>query len=225
MADQSKLWYLENVNLFNVFCPKKIGTSDIYAPKSYKKNEFIYFPNEASDTIYFIHQGKVKIGSYSSDGREILKAVLAPGELFGEMALVGEDKRNDFAQAVENDTQLCPMALSEMESILLDNKELNLKITKIIGLRLRKIERRLESLVFKDARTRIVDFIREMGEERGQKVGFETLIKNPLTHQDMANLTGTSRQTVTTVLNELKEKNVINFDRRRILVRDMALLK
>ena len=190
-----------------------------------KKNEFIYFPNDASDTIYFIHQGKVKIGSYSEDGKEILKAVLTPGELFGEMALIGEEKRNDFAQAIENDTQLCPLSLSEMESILLDSKELSIKLTKIIGLRLRKIERRLESLVFKDARTRIVDFIKEMGEERGQKVGFETLIRNPLTHQDMANLTGTSRQTVTTVLNELKEKNVINFDRRRILVRDMALLK
>ena len=80
-------------------------------------------------------------------------------------------------------------------------------------------------MVFKDARTRIVDFIKEMGEEMGQKVGFETLIKTNLTHQDMANLTGTSRQTVTTVLNELKDKNVINFDRRRILVRDMELLQ
>ncbi|MEQ8360483.1 MAG: Crp/Fnr family transcriptional regulator [Cytophagales bacterium] len=225
MQDQSSLWFLENVNLFNVFCPKKSGESEAYKPKSYKKNEFIYFPNDASDTIYFIHQGKVKIGSYSEDGKEILKAVLTPGELFGEMALIGEEKRNDFAQAIENDTQLCPLSLSEMESILLDSKELSIKLTKIIGLRLRKIERRLESLVFKDARTRIVDFIKEMGEERGQKVGFETLIRNPLTHQDMANLTGTSRQTVTTVLNELKEKNVINFDRRRILVRDMALLK
>ncbi|QNL21667.1 Crp/Fnr family transcriptional regulator [Hyphobacterium sp. CCMP332] len=225
MQDQSSLWFLENVNLFNVFCPKKSGESEAYKPKSYKKNEFIYFPNDASDTIYFIHQGKVKIGSYSEDGKEILKAVLTPGELFGEMALIGEEKRNDFAQAIENETQLCPLSLAEMESILLDNKELSIKLTKIIGLRLRKIERRLESLVFKDARTRIVDFIKEMGEERGQKVGFETLIRNPLTHQDMANLTGTSRQTVTTVLNELKEKNVINFDRRRILVRDMALLK
>lgn len=225
MQDQSSLWFLENINLFNVFCPKKSASSEAYKPKSYKKGEFIYFPNDASDTIYFIHQGKVKIGSYSDDGKEILKALLTPGELFGEMALIGEDKRNDFAQAVENDTQLCPLSLSEMESILLDNKELNIKITKIIGLRLRKIERRLEALVFKDARTRIVDFIREMGLERGQKVGFETLIRNPLTHQDMANLTGTSRQTVTTVLNELKDKNVLTFDRRRILVRDMELLK
>jgi CRP-like cAMP-binding protein len=86
------------------------------------------------------------------------------------------------------------------------------------------MERRIESLVFKDARTRIVDFIRDMAEERGQKVGFETMIKNHLTHKDIASLTGTSRQTVTTVLNELREENIINFDRRRILIRDMDKL-
>jgi len=70
-----------------------------------------------------------------------------------------------------------------------------------------------------------VEFIREMAEERGQKVGFETMVKNRLTHQDMANLTGTSRQTVTTILNELRDKNLINFDRRKILIRDMDKLR
>jgi len=79
--------------------------------------------------------------------------------------------------------------------------------------------------VFKDARTRVVEFIKEMGEERGKKVGFETLIKNYLTHQDIANLTGTSRQTVTTIMNKLRDQNLINFDRRRILIRDMDKLK
>ncbi len=225
MDNKANIWFLENINLFNIFCPKKMKTSGVYNKNSYNKGEFIYFPNEPSETIYFIHQGKVKIGSYSPDGKEIIKAILTKGELFGEQALIGEEKRGDFAQALVNDTMLCPLSLKEMEMILLDNKELALKITKIIGLKLKKTERRLESLVFKDARTRIVDFIKEMGEEMGQKVGFETLIKTNLTHQDMANLTGTSRQTVTTVLNELKEKNVINFDRRRILVRDMELLQ
>ena len=86
------------------------------------------------------------------------------------------------------------------------------------------MERRIESLVFKDARTRIVEFLREMAEEKGQKVGFEMMIKNHLTHKDIASLTGTSRQTVTTVMNELRDENIINFDRRRILIRDMAKL-
>ena len=69
--------------------------------------------------------------------------------------------------------------------------------------KLRNIERRLESLIFKDARERIIDFMKEMAEKYGKKIGVEVLVKHDLTHQDMANLTATSRQTVTTVLNDL----------------------
>ena len=69
-----------------------------------------------------------------------------------------------------------------------------------------------------------MEFLRDWANEKGKKVGFETMMKNYLTHKDIASLTGTSRQTVTTILNELKDKNIINFDRRRILVRDMDKL-
>jgi CRP-like cAMP-binding protein len=93
-----------------------------------------------------------------------------------------------------------------------------------MGRKVDSLERRLESIISKDSRTRIIDFLREMAEENGKKVGFETLIKNNFTHKDIASLTGTSRQTVTTTLNSLKDQNIINFDRRRILIRDMDLL-
>ena len=95
----------------------------------------------------------------------------------------------------------------------------------MIGDRLRRVEDRLESLIFKDARTRIIDFIKDSASKRGRQVGFETLIKHSLTQQDIANLTGTSRQTVTSVLNELKKLNLIYFTRKSILVRDLAKLE
>jgi CRP/FNR family transcriptional regulator, cyclic AMP receptor protein len=91
-------------------------------------------------------------------------------------------------------------------------------------MRIQKLERRIQSLVFQDSRTRVVEFLREMAEEKGKKVGFEIMVKNYLTHKDIASLTGTSRQTVTTILNELKEKNIINFNRRQFLIRDMEKL-
>lgn len=96
---------------------------------------------------------------------------------------------------------------------------------KLVGLRLMKLERKLESLVFKDARTRVIEFLRDTASWKGKKVGFETMIPTKLTHKDIASLTGTSRQTVTTILNELKDKNLITFDRRRILIRDLDQLK
>jgi CRP-like cAMP-binding protein len=94
----------------------------------------------------------------------------------------------------------------------------------MIGNRLSNTERRLESLVFKDARSRIIDFLRSNAETRGRKVGYETFFKHNLTQQDIANFTGTSRQTVTSVLNDLRKSNLIYFNRTGILIRDMSKL-
>ncbi len=223
--ETNNLWSVENVDLYEMLCPHKLEDQQVEDHYyRYRKSQFIYFENEPSDQIYMIAKGRVKIGCYSNKGKEITKTILSRGEVFGELALTGETERKDFAQALVEDTVICPMNIDTMQQLMLDNKELNLKIFKLIGFRLRKLERRLESLVFKDARTRVVEFIKEMAQERGQKVGFETMVKNQLTHQDIANLTGTSRQTVTTILNELREQNLINFDRRKILIRDMDKL-
>ena len=78
---------------------------------------------------------------------------------------------------------------------------------KIMGSRMLEMEQRLESLVFKDSRTRIIEFLKDLADKKGQRVGYEILVRKFMTHQDIANLTATSRQTVTTVLNELRNKN------------------
>ena len=226
MSDQSKLWYLENFNLFNELSMKeKMSLAENTTMKHATKHQFIYFPEQPSTSIFFLKEGKIKLGTYSDDGREIIKAILQPGEIFGELGLVGEENRNDFAQAMDDQVMICAMDLKDMEDLMARNTKLSLRVTKLIGWRLRKVERRLESLIFKDARSRIVDFLKETAEEKGTKVGYETLIQNYLTHKDIANLTATSRQTVTTVLNELRDKNLIYFDRKRILIRDLNKLE
>jgi len=225
MNQESSLWYFEQVDLYEFLCPHKVPSmKDKHTFHHYKKNSYIYFEDEPSQYIYLIAAGRVKIGSYTEDGKEIIKAILSQGEIFGELALAGEERRPDFAQALDDDTTVCPMSIEDMQNLMANNKPLNLKVIKLIGLRIKKLERKVESLVFKDARTRIIEFLQEMAVEKGKKVGFETMFKNYLTHKDIASLTGTSRQTVTTVLNELKDKNIINFDRRRFLIRDMDKL-
>ncbi|WP_339789761.1 Crp/Fnr family transcriptional regulator [uncultured Imperialibacter sp.] len=226
MSERTSLWYFEEVDLYHVLCPHKVpDMKERHTFNHFQKDQFIYFPNEPSSHIYLIAEGRVKIGSYTEDGKEILKAILGAGEIFGELSIAGEERRTDFAQALDPNTTVCPMTIDDMQELMKENQALSLRIFKLMGLRLKRVERKLESLVFKDARSRVIDFIREMAEERGQKVGYEMLIKTKFTHKDIASLTGTSRQTVTTILNELKSQNVINFDRRRILVRDMDKLK
>ena len=225
MNEQSNLWFFEESDLFDLLCPRKSPEmEEAHVPNVYQKDDFIYFPDDSSSWIYMISNGRVKVGIYTDDKKEIVKAILTRGEIFGELALAGEEKRRDFAQAMDNDTRICRMNIGDLKELMKDNQELSFKILRIVGWKLRKMERKIESLVFKDARSRIVEFLHDMAVEKGQKVGFELMIKNHLTHKDIASLTGTSRQTVTTVMNELREQNLINFDRRRILIRDIEKL-
>jgi CRP-like cAMP-binding protein len=226
MSNTAALWFFESVNLYNTLCPHKVkAMAGSHEFDLYKKDQFIYFPDQPADYIYMIAQGRVRIGHYGADGKEVITSILTVGEIFGELAIAGEDKRKDFAQSMDGDTRICKLTIQELKDLMWEDKELSFKILKLVGLRLMKLERKLESLVFKDARTRIIEFLKDTAAWKGKKVGYETLIQTKLTHKDIASLTGTSRQTVTTILNELKDQNQINFDRRRILIRDLEKLK
>lgn len=223
-ADKS-IWYLENIDVSGIFCPSKSANMlEKHANRDFKKGDYIYLPDEHADRIYFISEGKIKIGTYSSDGKEITKAILSSGEVFGELSLVGQDTHRDFAVALE-DTTACIVSVSEMKGLMREHSSLNIFMMQILGSRLLKMERRLESLVFKDSRTRIIEYLQDLAQEKGQRVGYETLVKGFLTHQEIANLTATSRQTVTTILNELRRDNIITFNRKRLLIRDLEKLK
>ena len=225
-AQHSKLWHLEQINLLKDLSEQELQELDERTVmKTADKNEYVYFPKEPSKIMFFLKKGRIKIGSYSKDGKEIIKAILYPGEVFGEMGIVGETNRKDFAMAMDSDTRMCTINIEEFREIMNSNPHLSLQITKNIGEKLRNVERRLESLIFKDARERIIDFMIDMADRYGKKIGFEVLVKHDLTHQDIANLTATSRQTVTTVLNDLKDKDLIYMERKRFLIRDLDKLK
>ena len=185
---------------------------------------FIYMPEDPSDTLFFLIKGTVKIGTHSSDGKEVIKTLIHPLALFGERGLIGEECRNDFAQALKEEVYLLTLSVEEIKGLMKINFDLCSSLMMQFGNRLLKAENKLESLIFKDARTRIIEFIKDSINERGRRVGFEMLLKHSLTHQDIANITCTSRQTVTLVLNELKKSDLIYFNRGKILVRDMARL-
>lgn len=225
MAEQSKLWYLENQVVLKGLPKKEMEMIEKNTTmRSANKGQYIYFPSEPSSAVYFLKKGRIKIGTLSEDGKEIIKAILQPGDIFGELSLIGEDKRNDFAQAIDKDVLICAMSSTEMEELMQRNSDISLKVTRLIGFRLRKMERRLQDVVFKDARTRIIEFLKEMAQAHGTKVGEEILLNHKLTHQDIANLTATSRQTVTTILNELHDTNQIYLRRKKILIRNIDTL-
>ncbi len=217
--ENSKLWYLEQFNLLKVLKPEEREflnhTSNMC---EVPKGSFIYFPQDESDTVYFLKKGRVKIAKYQEDGREVVFTILGPGELFGELALVSETaQRDELAEALE-DCILCKVKIRDFSRILERNPKLNLQVTKLIGLKLIHIRNKLETLWFKKTSERIRTFLKILAVKHGRKVGDELEIRLGLTHQDIANLTATNRQTITTLLRELQEEGIIRYDRKRILV-------
>ena len=224
MKDKA-IWYLENIDVGGIFCPQKMGAHlDNNHVKTIKKDEYVYLPEEQSDKIFFINSGRIKIGSFNEAGKEITKAIIGKGEVFGELAMLGEMKRRDYALAVE-DTDLCVISSGEMKNLIKDHSSLSLFFMKLMGSKVIEMENRLESLEFKDSRSQIIEYLVDLVTKRGQRVGYEWVVRQFITHQEIANLTATSRQTVTTVLNELRNDEVITFNRKRLLVRDLDKLK
>lgn len=199
------------------------SNQDNTTTKSFKKNENIYLPNESADRIFFLKKGRVKVVSYYNGSKEIIKNLLTEGDILGVSSLLGQERRNDGAIAME-DTELVIVTKEVLTKLMAEDPKLSLLIMKILGDRLMEVEHRLEGLVYKNSRSRVIDFLRQLVNKSGQRVGYEMLVRKFFTHQEIASLTATSRQTVTTVLNELRTKNILTFNRRRLLVRDMELL-
>ncbi|MFZ4634188.1 MAG: Crp/Fnr family transcriptional regulator [Saprospiraceae bacterium] len=221
------LWHLENIDVTHILCPMKLSNEDLMAKhmhKRFKKGEQVFVPNDLSDRIFFINEGRIKLSSMNDEGKEVTKAILGKGEVFGELALLGESKRRDFATALE-DTDTCVVTLEELRGLMRNRSELNLFFMRMFGARQLEMERRLESLVFRDSRSRIVEFLVHLIDTKGERVGYEWVIRKFITHQEIANLTATSRQTVTTTLNDLRAMKLLTFNRSRMLVRDLEGLR
>ena len=217
-AEGTKFWYLENFNIFKDLKDESMQElSRITSMQDIPKNQPIYFPQEPSNSIFFLKQGRVKLTRTSTDGKEMILALVNKGEVFGEMAFLDEGERNEFATALD-DCLVCTINKNEFKEFVDRNPELNLRITKLIGLKLKKYSERIEELVFKDAEQRLVSFLLRLADENGKQIGDEIFVKPFLKHQDIAELTATSRQTVNSILTDLREKKVINFDRKKLII-------
>ena len=216
--NEQTLWYCDNIDLYSILCPPKLKG---YGHKHFKKfaqGDLIYFEKDKAQEVYMVSKGKVKIASYAEDGTELVKAILTKGKLFGEMVFLGEENRRDFAISLSNKTIVCPMTIDKMYDLMRNNKKFSTYIYKLIGFRVRKLERRLEMILFKDATTRLKEFISELAIEMGLKLEDCIIIKHPYTQSDIANLIGLRRETVNSLFQQFKGEATIDYKRYQISI-------
>lgn len=227
MNSHSKIWYLENFSMFSVLKKEELQKIDQIAKmEETPRNHVLYYPDNQSTTIFLLKKGKVKISRFSETGEEYILALIGPGEVFGELAFTGEETRGEMATVTE-DALVCRVDITQFQELMANNPALNLEITKLIGLKFKKIQTKLEHLIFKTSEERIVWFIKSMALQFGRPIkGFaeQCQIDIKFTHDEIGKLTATSRQMVTATLSNLEKNGIIKYDRRRIYVLDINKL-
>lgn len=210
--------------LFAVLTPEENQYLVMNASRErYRRYEVVFKPEQKATQIYLVLRGAIKVAVHAQK-KDIIKHVVQAGSIFGESCLTGDYQRRDYAYVLEDGADLLAFDLQAILTVMKGNFAFAQSLLHIIGDRLRFAEQQLEKVVLKDSKSRILEFLHKMGQERGTKIGLETLVNHNMTHQDIADLTGTSRQMVTAVLNQLKKSNVLYFNRKKILFRDLNAL-
>jgi CRP/FNR family cyclic AMP-dependent transcriptional regulator len=224
MDTKNALPLIENSPLFAVLTPQeRIILFKNAVVQTYSRHQVLYKPGQNASMVFFLLKGIVKVAIHA-EKKDIIKYVVRPGSLFGESYLTGDGQRRDFGYAMDDQVEVLEMDSNTVLNVMRGNFAFAQSLLHFIGERLRYTETQLEKVVLKDSKSRILEFLHQMGIEQGRRVGFETLVKHNMTHQDIADLTGTSRQMVTAVLNQLKRSNVLYFNRKKILFRDLNAL-
>ncbi|MEH6535339.1 MAG: Crp/Fnr family transcriptional regulator [Psychroserpens sp.] len=215
----TKYWFLEGFNLF-----KKLGMlnmmkiCEILEMDNIEKGQPIELTNEHKDSVFFLKKGSVKIVNTSNN---TVKYIVKRGHIFGELSLYDKEAATqELAYALE-DCVICYIESERMEGLMEKHKSLKNGILKIYGLRIKKLERRLHDLLYKDSPTRIKEFIIDYLDEFGEtNTNGKRVAKNLLSHKEIANLTNTSRQTVSNVLSTMRKKGIINYDIKSISINE-----
>lgn len=221
----TKIWYLKQINLFKGMSKEEMEQmAKRVVEKSFRKKELVYLPGEPGNHVYFLKKGVVKISKVTKDGHELTLALLKPGEIFGELEAMGEGTRDGQAEA-HSDVLICVLNKNDLMNMLKMKPGLGIRLSKLIGFRRHTIESRLENLVFRSIPEKLASILLELLEQFGEESPEGIKINLSLTHQDLANLIGASRPTVSETLIDFKNEGLIDIKGRSIFIRDTARLK
>ncbi len=187
--------------------------------KSISKDTILVQENELGDCMYMIMEGKVKVTNVGSDGKEVILSVLGPGDFFGEMALLDEEPRSATVVTLEA-TEMLLLRRKDFHSLLEQNRELLSNLLSTISQRLRHANAQIRSLALLDVLGRIAKLLLEIASKEGRKLLDGSVVFRRPTHQEIASMVGTSRETVSRMIGELSRDGYLRISGKDIIIRD-----
>jgi CRP-like cAMP-binding protein len=190
----------------------------------YAQGATVFEPAAEPHSVYLLERGLVRIFRLSRLGDEATLGYVRPGEVFGELGVFGDQPRESFASAVRA-SRVWRVPRVELKRILDTHPRIALSVTTQIGKRMKRIESRVEHLVFRSLRARLARILLELGEDFGSSDDGARVIDIPLSQQELAALVGATRQSVNACLGELRAEKLIDYRRRRIALLDAPALR
>jgi len=227
MAGDDSQFFIRNYDLWCQLSDEEYKDLKVqHAVIEVPRGEYIYFEAYNHNKVYFVKEGTIKIGYIDDDGNEEVKEIIRKGELFGQFSLERDNLHGEFAQAYKDNVSICAFTIDDFERLLKNRPDLALKYSKQVGAKLRNIENRLVNLLNKDVKTRLIHFLWQLVEQNLVESTAEGFcMPNYLTHEDIASLIGSSRQTVTTMINELETEGFLSYNRQEICFLDVKKLQ
>jgi len=216
---EEKRIYLSDSELFRDLSTRDLAELELVTTlTTVTRGRVFYRPEDPGERLFLLRQGRVQLYRISPEGKKLVIATLGPGALFGEMALLGQQMHNAFAEAME-DCSIMVMSRADLERLMLNDPTIGRRILTLTQRRLSDAEARLEDMAFKGIPARLASLLLRLSADQ------DSDSITGLTHQDLAETIGTYRETATQVLNDLKADGLIEIGRKRITILDADRLR
>ncbi len=210
---------LKSVPLFSQVPEEDVRAfASLTRERTYPKGSVILFEDDPGDALYLVAGGQVKVVLIGEDGREVILSVLGEGSFFGEMALIDDQPRSAHVIAMEN-SRLLLLRRDDFQARLLQSPAVAISLLAELSGRLRLADEKIGSLVLLDVNGRVAALLLRMAEDEGS----DTITKK-LTHHTIAQMIGSSRETVSRTMRALVERDIIKVSRREIVLENRRAL-
>jgi len=223
--EKRALWYLKKIPLFQDLSHDTMHRLvTCIEMREVRRRQVIYLPGDPGQAVFFVNGGRVKISKVTRDGKELTLAYRGPGEVFGELVMIDGGPREEMAEAMEN-ALITELERGEFERLVQKEGMIGYRLAKTIAQRRREVENKIEQLIFKDVNAKLAELLLRLATEYGIEDSRGTLVSLKITHQEMANLIGSTRETVSLTLSQFKRRGLIQTDGRKVILADREGLR
>lgn len=189
-----------------------------------EKGTLLYTPEDPNERLFMLKKGRVRLYTLAPDGRELTLAVVDAGTVFGEMALTAQRLRGAYAEVMEP-ALICTMRRDQLEDLVCDKPQVGLRMMSILSERLATYESRMEDIGLKEVPARLASLILRLVDTEGVMTRTGIKIPTRYTHEQLAAMVGSKRETVTRALSQLQETGAVELKRRKIHIKDLKCLE